>query len=223
MRLKIKSPQAAPSTSIHPSHIEHTAAAWICWAAAHCAFRTAKPAVPCAPRQPLLRRFARRLAVAVRGRACCRHRHAATYHLRRSTIKNNGIAAGGGPRGGQIRMPRWEGSCNAGATQALTQRCWKGELGFPEPVERRLHVAVHSRRQHAVDVLRHASASNISLLRDPVNHSHQAKVRQLLRLRRRHERRHDWGTLLHTRLFNFRLRVFVVRFQCDEMTDRHFR
>ena len=92
----------------------------------------AKPAVPRAPRQPLLLRtrlvarialltaalpatgrFARRRAVAVRGRACCRHRPAATYHLRRSTFKNNGIAADGG----QLRMPRWEGSCNTGATQ----------------------------------------------------------------------------------------------------------
>ena len=87
----IISPKKAPSTPPRPSHIEHTTATWICWAAAHCAFRlqgAAKPAVPRAPRQPLLlrtrlvarialltaalpatARFARRLAVAVRGRA----------------------------------------------------------------------------------------------------------------------------------------------------------
>ena len=31
----IISPQKAPSTPPRPSHIEHTAATWICWAAAH--------------------------------------------------------------------------------------------------------------------------------------------------------------------------------------------
>jgi hypothetical protein len=153
IRLKITSPQVAPGTSIHPSHIEHTAAAWICWAVAHCAFRrqgatleASRPSrrtVPRAPRQPLLirtrlvvriallttalpatRRFARRLAVAVRGRACCRHRPAATCATARSKTTATRLTVG------NLAGPAGMGAATPGPRSADTKVLKKASLVF---------------------------------------------------------------------------------------------